>query len=335
MAKIIITGAAGFMGSHLFDYLRKQGHFVIGVDNYSIGTYRYAGISGVIDEVDLAKEPKRIANLIRVFQPDIVYHLAAWAHEGLSQFMPVLITENNYNAYLNTLIPSIKAGVKRVVLTSSMSVYGEQETPFNEEMERKPADVYAVAKTSMERTTEILSQVHGFEYTIIRPHNVYGPRQNMGDPYRNVVAIFINRALQGKPFYIYGDGEQKRSFSYIDDVTPYLAKAGFDDVSGEIINIGPIEEFTINQLASEIMKHFPDNPEPIHVPDRPLEVKHAWCANDKAQRLLGYHTSTSFSDGIAKMIEWARTEGHKEPKYLDELELEATNTPITWKDKLI
>lgn len=335
MAKILITGAAGFMGSHLFDYLREQGHYVVGMDNYSIGTYKYNGIDGVIDNIDLVTDYKKVEKAIKLFKPEIVYFLSAWAHEGLSQFMPNHITQNNYNAYLNVLIPSIKAGVKRIVLTSSMSVYGDQIPPFTEEMDRKPADVYAVAKTSMERTTEILSAVHGFEYVIIRPHNVYGPRQNMADPYRNVVAIFMNRALQGKPCYIYGDGEQKRSFSYIDDVTPYLAKAGFADISGEIINIGPLEEFTINQLQKEVAKNFEDQPDPIYVADRPLEVKHAWCSNEKAQRLLGYKTSVTFAEGIAKMAEWAKKEGSKTPKYLDELELESDNTPVTWKNKLI
>jgi len=333
--KIIITGAAGFMGSHLFDYLREQGHYVVGIDNYSLGTYKYSGADGVIHNLDLVKDKKKLEKFIESYKPDILFHLAAWAHEGLSQFMPTHITENNYNAYLNVLVPSIRAGVKRVVLTSSMSVYGGQTPPFDEDMERKPEDVYAVAKASMEKTTEILSKVHGFEYVIIRPHNVYGPRQNMADPYRNVVAIFINRALQKKPFYIYGDGEQRRSFSYIDDVTPYLAKAGFVDVAGEIINIGPLEEFTINQLAGEVRGNFDSHPASIYLPDRPLEVKHAWCTNDKAERLLGYHTSTTFSDGIGKFVEWARQEGHKEPKYLDELELETKNTPETWTQRLI
>ena len=328
--KILITGSAGFMGSHLFEYLLKEGHTVLGIDNYSIGNFEHPQIVN-IDLLD----KEGIENIVKTFQPEIVYHLAAWAHEGLSQFCPIRITENNYNGYLNVLIPAIKYGVKRVVLTSSMSVYGDQTPPFTEEMERKPEDVYAVAKTAMEKTTEILSKVHGFEYNIIRPHNVYGPRQVLSDPYRNVVAIFINCLLRGKNFYIYGDGEQKRAFSYIDDVTPYLAKAGFIKEVGEIINIGPLEEFSINQLAREVMKNFVTPPTPQYLPDRPLEVKYAWCTNDKAQKLLGYKTSISFEEGIAKMIRWAIKEGAKEPKYLDSLELEAPNAPRTWVEKLI
>lgn len=328
--RILICGAAGFMGSHLFEHLQGLGHQVLGLDNYSIGTYRNPKI---LEADHLDKE--LTAEIISDFKPTLVYFLSAWAHEGLSQFCPIKITENNYTAYLNVLIPSIKAGMKRMILTSSMSVYGAQTPPFTEEMERKPEDVYAVSKTAMERTTEILSAVHGFEYNIVRPHNCYGNRQAMSDPYRNVVAIFINKCLKGEPFYIYGDGKQKRAFSYIDDVTPYLAEAGFINRSSEIINIGPLEEFSINELAKEIMKHFPNQPNPIYLPDRPLEVKNAWCSNDKAKALLGYQTSVPFSLGINKMVEWAKVVGYQPPKYLSELELVTKNTPKTWQEKLI
>jgi len=328
--KILITGAAGFMGSHLFDYL-SENHTVIGVDNYSIGTYKHKNIK----KIDLYKEPKRVEKLIKRFKPEVVFHLAAWAHEGLSQFCPLRITNNNYDAYMNVLVPAIKHGVRRIVCCSSMSVYGDHKPPFTERMKRNPKDIYAVSKTAMEEATEILSKVHGFEYVIVRPHNVYGPRQNLADPYRNVVAIFINCLLRGKPFYIYGDGEQRRSFSYIDDVTPYLAKCAFENVSGEIINIGPLEDYTINELSKEVLRAYGSDLKPIYMEDRPLEVKHAFELNDKAQRLLGYKTKTTFREGIEKMVGWAKKEGAQNPKYLDELELEAKNTPKTWKEKLI
>lgn len=329
MARILITGAAGFMGSHLFDYLREAGHDVYGLDNYSIGTYVHENIQN-IDLLD----KENLADFIESNNFDIIYHLAAWAHEGLSQFAPIRITENNYNAYLNLLVPAIKSKVKRIVLTSSMSVYGAQTPPFNEELQRKPEDVYAVSKTAMEELTEIMSNVYGFDYTIVRPHNVYGPRQALHDPYRNVVAIFINRLLQDKAFFIYGDGEQKRSFSYIDDVIPSLAQAAFIS-SGEIINIGPTEEYSINQLAREVMKNFDSPKGPIHVADRPQEVKEAWCTNDKAKELLDYETRTTFSEGITRMCEWAKTIGYQTPVYLDDLELKNDNTPVTWAQKLI
>jgi UDP-glucose 4-epimerase len=331
--KILITGAAGFMGSHLFDYLLNQGYDVYGIDNYSLGIYKHERIYN-LDLVDKEKTSEFITKI----KPNIVFHLAAWAHEGLSQFMPIKINDNNYTAYLNLLIPCIKNKVKRIVVCSSMSVYGSQEPPFTEEMDLKPEDIYAVSKKSMEEATKILAKVYSdLEYVILRPHNVIGPRQCLHDPYRNVAAIFINKMLEGKPFYIYGDGEQKRSFSYIDDVTPYVAEAGFKDISGEVINIGPIEEFTVNYLARVIMENFPENKHlsPIYLPDRPLEVKNAWSSNERAISVLGYKTNTKFEDGVKKMCEWAKSIGYQKPVYLDSLELENDSTPITWRDKLI
>lgn len=336
--KILVTGSLGFMGSHLAEYLASEGHDVIGMDNLSTG-FNANDIPEVLTHrIDLVLEPTRVAEIIEDFKPDVVYHLAAWAHEGLSQFCPIKITENNYNATLNVLIPAIRAGVKRFVFTSSMSVYGEGNPPFDETMERNPADIYAVAKTASERAIELLSSVHGFDYTIIRPHNVYGERQNLSDPYRNVVGIFMRRVLNSQPLVVYGDGEQTRAFSYINDVTPYIAKAGWaPESSKEIINIGPLEEFTINNLAETVSK-IAGKPAVIeHVPDRPLEVKHAYCTNDKAQRLLGYKTSVTFEEGLTNMFNWAKqlheSGGISDPKYLDELEIVNESTPKTWTKK--
>jgi len=168
----------------------------------------------------------------------------------------------------------------------------------------------------MEDATEILAKVHNFNYVIIRPHNVYGPKQNLADPYRNVIAIFINCILNNKHFYIYGDGNQKRAFTYIDDFTPFFVKTGFQDsCNGEIINIGPKEEYTINQLANTVLKaFFPDGNIPSHfkpqyIPLRPQEVKEAYCTNSKATKLLDYNTSVAFSEGVKRMIEWAKKKG--------------------------
>lgn len=333
--RILVTGVAGFMASHLSEYLANQGHDVYGIDNESIGIKENVPTNIKYAKIDM-KDADDMTSLIEECKPELVYHLAAWAHEGLSQFMPRHITENNYNAFLNLIVPAINNGMKRIVVCSSMSVYGGQTPPFNEGMPRIPEDVYAVAKTAMEITTEILADVHGFYYTIIRPHNVVGPRQSMSDPYRNVAAIMMNRILAGKPPIIYGDGNQTRAFSYIDDVTPYIAKAGFiDEAKGEIINIGPTEEFTINKLADTILKAFDSDLKPIHFPDRPREVKNAFSTNDKAIKILGYKTSVPFEEGIGKMVEWAKAQGHKEFKYLDELELTGNSVPRTWKEKLL
>lgn len=336
MSKILVTGAAGFMGSHLAELLANQGHEVYGIDNESIGLK-----SNVPENIKYARMDMRnaedMASVIEECKPEIIFHLAAWAHEGLSQFMPRLITENNYNTFLNLIVPAIQNGLKRIIVFSSMSVYGAQTPPFSEELSRQPEDVYAIAKTAMEEAVEILSEVHGFEYVIIRPHNVYGPKQALHDPYRNVVGIFMNRVMKGLPPIIYGDGEQTRAFTYIDDVIPYVAKAGFlDECKSQIYNIGPVEEYSINRLAQAVLTAFERTDlSPEHVADRPKEVKHAYCTNQKAIDTLGYKTSVTLEQGITNMAKWAQEQGPQEFRYLDKLELSGENIPTTWKNKLI
>ena len=341
--RILVTGAAGFMGSHLVDSLVAMGsHEVYGVDDLSGGYTRNVNPKSKFTVLDLRNKDQTETYIARV-KPELLYHLAADATEGRSQFTPISATERNYIAYLYTLIPCIRCGVKKVILTSSMSVYGAQTTPFTESMRRIPEDMYAIAKTAMEEATEILSKVHGFEYVIVRPHNVYGPKQNLSDPYRNVIGIFINCILNNKNFYIYGDGEQKRAFTYIDDFNPYFVKTGFlDSANGEIINIGPKEEYTINQLSHVVLQTFfpdgniPARLQPKYLSLRPQEVKEAYCTHDKAVKLLGYKTSVTLEEGVKKMVEWAKTMGPQQFQYLTHgLELETEDTPAIWSKKLI
>jgi len=339
--KILVTGAAGFMGSHLVDSLLEESHEVFSLDDLSWGYKENVNPKSKFIQLDL-QDREKTDKYINETKPELVFHLAADATEGRSQFTPINSTQRNYGAYLNLLVPCIKNGMKKMVLTSSMSVYGAQKPPFSEDMERKPEDIYAISKSAMEHGTEILSKVHKFDYTIIRPHNVYGPRQNLADPYRNVIAIFINRLLQGKNYFIYGDGKQKRAFSYIDDFTPYIVRAGFDDVANsEIFNIGPVQEYSINELSDVVLKVFfpdgnvPENLKPQYLPPRPLEVSDAWCTVDKAEKLLGYKTTISLEEGIKKMLEWAKKVGPMPFQYLDNLELVSEDTPATWKDKIM
>lgn len=334
--RILVTGVAGFLGSHLAEHLKNEGHEVFGLDNLSIGDIGNVPKGIRFAKMDM-KDAQDMQEIVYESKPEVIFHLAAWAHEGLSQFAPRLITENNYNAFLNMIVPAIRVGTRRVVVFSSMSVYGDQTPPFNEEMKRKPVDIYAVAKTAMEEAIEILADVHDFEYTIVRPHNVYGPKQSLRDPYRNVVGIFCNRILKDQAPIIYGDGEQTRSFTYIDDVTPYVAKlATLPDAKNAIFNIGPTEEYSINTLAKTVLAAFGRTDlAPIHVEDRPREVKEAFCTNDKAEKVLGYKTSVTLEEGIAKTVEWAKQQGGKEFEYLNTLELGGDKLPSTWKNKSI
>lgn len=341
--RILVTGGAGFIGSHLVDYLtRNKDHEIFVVDDLSGGYRKNVTSNAQFTKLDL-RDRKKTEHYISKIKPQLLYYLAADASEGRSQFTPLSSTERNYLAYMYTLIPAIKYGVEKVVLTSSMSVYGAQKPPFSEEMLKKPEDIYGIAKAAMEDATEILAKVHGFNYVIIRPHNVYGPKQNLADPYRNVIAIFINCLLNKKHFYIYGDGNQKRAFTYIDDFTPYFAQSGFkDSCNGEIINIGPKEEYSINELADVVLQAFfpdgivPSNLVPQHIPIRPQEVIEAYCTNSKVTRMLGYKTSTSLKEGVGKMIVWAQKQGPQKFKYLkDGVELETKDLPETWRKKLI
>lgn len=339
--KILVTGAAGFMGSHLVDALVEMDHDVYGVDDLSGGYMSNVNPKSKFTKLDL-RDRQATEEFVNATKPELVFHLAADATEGRSQFTPISATMRNYVAYLNLLIPCINNGMKKMVVTSSMSVYGAQKAPFSEDMPREPEDIYAISKAAMEHATEILSDVHGFKYTIIRPHNVYGPKQNLADPYRNVIAIFINRALKNKHFYVYGDGNQKRAFSYIDDFTPYIIKAGFDDVANsQIFNIGPTQEYTINELAKVVLDIFypdgniPEEMKPQYLPLRPKEVVDAWCTVEKAEKILGYKTTISLEEGVKKMVEWAKKMGPQEFHYMDNLELVTEDTPKTWRDKLI
>jgi UDP-glucose 4-epimerase len=338
--RILVTGAAGFMGSHLVDHLVGAGHDVFGADDMSGGFRRNINPASQFYEVDL-RDKRATQAMVQEIKPALIYHLAADATEGRSQFTPVECTERNYLAYLNLLVPAIQNGLERVVVTSSMSVYGAQEPPFSEDMEPAPADIYGIAKAAMEKATAILSAVHGFEYVIVRPHNVYGPRQNIADPYRNVIGIFINRLLQGKGYYIYGDGEQKRAFTYIGDFTPYMAKTGFlPECSGEVINLGPRQEYSINEMSDMLLDLFYEGKEPEvepqYLPDRPQEVREAFCTVDKAERLLGYRAGVQLREGLGRMLSWARELGPQEPRYLEQgLELTTGDVPLTWRERLI
>lgn len=337
MARILVTGNAGLLGSHLVDHLLEWGHSVWAIDNLSTGLMENINpkIKGNFYKADL-RNKEMVKLIMRIARPEIVYHLGAWAHEGLSQFCPNLITENNLNASMVLLTAAIRQGVRRFVFTSSMSVYGNQVPPFDETFPKCPVDIYGISKASFEDALHIMSQVYAFEYTIVRPHNVIGPRQALHDPYRNVVGIFMNRLLQNKPYYIYGDGEQQRAFSFVKDFIPSLAACGFaEEARNEIFNVGADKPYSINELSKMLLKITGKNVQPIYVADRPQEVDMAFCSNEKAKKVLGFEDKTSFEDGLREMWEWAETVGYKQPKYLPYLELTNEKTPKTWTDKMI
>jgi len=333
--KIFITGIAGFLGSHLAEHLIKEGHEVHGCDNL-IGGY----IDNVPDEAEFHQVDCIYLNTMKniLKNIDIVYHTACTAYEGLSVFAPHLVTQNTYQITTTVATAAAENKIKRFVNCSSMARYGQQDkVPFTEDMIPKPQDPYGIAKIASENLLDVLSKVHGMEVVHAIPHNIIGPRQKYDDPFRNVASIMINLMLQGKQPIIYGDGEQKRCFSYIDDVLDSLIKLGFqDNVVGERINIGPDEEFiTINELAQMIAKLLHFNLKPIYVDPRPQEVKLATCSADKARKLLGYQTKTKLEDGLQQMIEYIKKKGTKRFRYNFTIEIVNEKTPKTWLNKMI
>lgn len=332
--KILITGAAGFLGSHLSEKLSLLGHNIIGIDNM-LGGYEDNIPNGInfkkIDCCDLSS----VKNIMKGI--DVVYHCAATAHEGLSVFSPYEITKNNFLASTSVFSAAINAKVKRIIFCSSMARYGMQKYPFTEDMKPNPIDPYAIAKVASEQLLINLCELNNIEWVIAVPHNIIGPRQRYDDPFRNVVSIMLNRMLQGKQPIIYGDGNQERCFSYIDDclecLIPMLEQK---NLNKEIINIGPDEEFvTINKIAEICSNITGFNGKPIYTKDRPREVKHALCSSDKARSLLNYKTTTSLDEAIKKTYEYIKKRGARPFDYNIELEIINELTPKTWRNKEI
>ena len=332
--KILITGVAGFLGSHLSQKLAELGHQVIGVDNMT-GGYKDNIPKNInffnLDCCDLQKMNEVMKNV------DIVYHCAATAHEGLSVFSPYEISKNNFLASVSVFSAAISHKVKRIIFCSSMARYGDQKTPFTEDMNPKPVDPYAISKVAAEEILKNLCELNNIEWVIAVPHNIIGPRQKYDDPFRNVVSIMINRMLQKKAPIIYGDGEQKRCFSYIDDcLSCLIPMLDQKNLNKQIINIGPDEEFVTINTISEICSNLTgSNLKPIYKKDRPREVKHATCSADKARKLLNYKTETNLHDGISKTYDYIKNRGTKPFKYYINLEIKNELTPETWLEKEI
>ncbi len=331
--KIFITGIAGFLGANLADYYLAKNFKVYGCDNL---------IGGTTDNIDTNKvkffkaDCENLHEMSKIIKDvDVVIHAAAYPHEGLSSFSPFLICKSNYIGSVSVFTAAIQNNVKRIVFCSSMARYGNVNPPFHEDQKVNPVDPYGVSKLAAEDTLRILSETHNIEYNIAVPHNIIGPKQKYDDPFRNVVSIMTNLILQKRRPIIYGNGEQTRNFSDIDDCIYCLDKLITDKkIVSQIFNIGPDEDsISINELYKIICNKLQFNEQAEYVDERPNEVKHAICSSDKARKYLNYRTSVKLSDSIDRVINYIREQGPKKFQYNYELEINNKLTPDTWKNK--
>lgn len=329
MSNILVTGGAGFIGSHVTEELVKRGHAVTVLDDLSGGFLDNVikgstFVKGSIEDVNL------INNLFAEQSFEYVYHLAAYAAEGLSHFIKRFNYNNNLIGSVNLINASINHGVKCFVFTSSIAVYGSSpELPMTEETRPHPEDSYGIAKLAVEQELIACQEMFGLDYIIFRPHNVYGERQNIGDKYRNVVGIFMNQILQGKPMTAFGDGEQTRAFSYIRDMSPIMAEAiETPEAYNQVFNIGADRPYSINQLARAIAQAMGVEPEIAYVPAR-NEVVHAYSSHEKVQRVFGERPLHTLEEGVALMADWVKEHGARKSSEFENVEVRK-NFPAAW-----
>lgn len=335
---VLITGVAGLVGTNFCEYLLKNREAlcidkVFGVDDFSGGYIENVpnDENFVLIKGDLShKKDQRVIEEIFINNKIYyIFHFAAYAAEGLSPFI------RQFN-YMSNVIPTtflinmgIKYNIKRFIFTSSMATYGNNETPFTEDMIPNPIDPYGIAKYACEMDLKVANEQHGLEYCIILPHNIYGKYQNIWDPYRNVLGIWMYQALNDEEFSIYGDGEQTRAFSYIDDILPCLWRAAVTPQSNkERINLGGKKHISLNDAVKIVSEITGKNK--IKYLEQRHEVKHAWSSYEKSERLLGYKENVTLKDGLKLMWEWVKTQPKRNRKYWEEYELEK-NIYSYWK----
>lgn len=331
MNNILITGGAGFMGSHISEEIIKLGYNVVVLDDLS---------GGFIDNVPRnAKFVKGsilnfrlVRDLFDKYKFDYVFHLAAYAAEGLSHFIRIFNYRNNLLGSVNLINKAVKHNVKCFIFTSSIAVYGTNQLPMKEEMVPQPEDPYGISKYAVELDLKAAHEMFGINYIIFRPHNVYGEKQNIGDKYRNVVGIFINQIMQKKPLTIFGDGEQTRAFSYIGDIDHVISKSiKVKEAYNEVFNIGADKPYPVNYLAEVVKKAMGSDEKTTRLPPR-NEVVHAFSDHCKVEKILGYKTSFSLEEGVQRMVHWAKKAGSKRSKKFKNIEI-TKNMPVSWVEK--
>jgi UDP-glucose 4-epimerase len=328
MPRSLVTGGAGFMGSHVVEQLLNDGHEAVVLDDLSGGFLDNIPegaiyVKGSILDVNL------VERLFEEHRFNYVYHLAAYAAEGLSHFIKRFNYSNNLIGSVNLINASINHGVKCFVFASSIAVYGAGQSPMKEEMVPIPEDSYGIAKLAVEQELKVTHEMFGLDYIVFRPHNVYGERQNIGDRYRNVVGIFMNQILRREPLTIFGDGTQVRAFTHIGDVAPIIAKSVNVTASyNQTFNVGADVPYTVNELASVVSEAMGEQCRVVYLDPR-NEVKVAFSDHSKVQRIFGSAPKVSLRDGVRVMADWVRTHGSRESSVFQEIEV-SKNMPASW-----
>lgn len=327
--RVLVTGAAGFIGSHVAEHCLAMGMSVVATDDLSGGFRENVPDGSTWVQGDL-RDPAFVARLWDDGPYEYVYHLAAYAAEGLSHFIRRYNYETNLLASINLLNEAVNRGVGCFVFTSSIAVYGSHQLPMSEEMEPRPEDPYGISKYAVELDLRAAHEMFGIDYVVMRPHNVYGERQNIADRYRNVIGIFMNQVLQGQPMTVFGDGLQTRAFSHVDDVAPLIALSPrVPAARNQVFNVGADTPYTVLDLAEEVAAALSRPCEVRHLEAR-KEVVHAFSDHSRVRSVFDPPAPLDLRTGIRRMAQWVRERGPMTPVRFDEIEV-ALNLPDSWK----
>jgi UDP-glucose 4-epimerase len=325
---ILVTGAAGFIGSHVAEQLLRRGHEVVGLDDLS-GGFTDNVPKGTVFVQGTVLDTALLSRLFAEHRITHVFHLAAYAAEGLSHFIRRFNYTNNVVGSMNVLNEAVKGEVSCFVFTSSIAVYGAGQTPMRESLRPEPEDPYGIAKYAVEMDLQAARHMFGIDSIVFRPHNVYGERQHIGDRYRNVIGIFMNQLMRGEPMTIFGDGTQTRAFSYIGDVAPLIADAiGVPAAFNKTFNVGADESTTVNELAALVAKAMGKESRIEHLEAR-KEVLHAVADHSRVEEVFGYRAAWTLDRGLKQMAEWALGVGPREPSRRADVEV-SRNLPRSW-----
>ncbi len=321
----LVTGGAGFMGSHVAEHLLSASHDVVVLDDMS-GGFAANVPAGATCVQGSILDHTLVDRLFAEHGFTYVYHLATYAAEGLSHFIKRFNYNNNLIGSVNLINAAVNHDIACFVFTSSIAVYGAGQTP----MTPTPADSYGIAKLAVEQELVASQNLFGLDYVILRPHNVYGERQNIGDRYRNVVGIFMNQLLRGEPMTIFGDGTQTRAFTHISDVAPIIAEAvRMPEARNEVFNVGADTPHTVNDLAQTVARAM-GRACRVRYLDARQEVQHAFSDHGKLERVFGARQNMTLEDGIHRMAPWVKTHGARSSRIFQDIEIHC-NLPPSWR----